>query len=390
MSIFQITAFILRGTALVSLLGLGVGLGIRLALPTPAVAPTQTSNVALLPNLEVSLSLELTLNTLAPTRPAPWEELTATQSPQAADRVIEGIAASRYDRGTFAIWRENKASVTRDDGANFTTLRCPEEDSIEYVTFSGDGTFFVFCHKSNLLLVQTLQETLTRALPFVGAVVAVAANKSQLVWLGRDPEYKELLAISSDQGKTWKLSQSEEGAVDPGTDGNALYLSESGQLHEITGFEAGCGGGYQSRYGRGLNQKEWSKLSWPLDTPYNFALGDSGWAYGLEWTYVEGKSIQQLMAVTKNQEEVTLVLSQQLSQDLPWSIASNDARTLLQWEAGLYELKGAKAKELPTKVPEGFVLSSVDHDGNAVGLFRGYPARWSPQHGWQLLLSLPE
>ena len=83
-------------------------------------------------------------------------------------------------------------------------------------------------------------------------------------------------AASRDGGKTWR-------AVDLPHCGNAgcqLALLADGRLDFMTGSEAGCGGGYQTRSVGHVDGRDWVESGWDSDSPYGWFL-NAGWVIGI-------------------------------------------------------------------------------------------------------------
>ena len=83
-------------------------------------------------------------------------------------------------------------------------------------------------------------------------------------------------AASRDNGRTWR-------SVDLPSCGNAgcqLAVLADGRLDFMTGSEAGCGGGYQTRSLGHVDSRDWIESGWQGDSPFGWFL-DAGWVIGL-------------------------------------------------------------------------------------------------------------
>lgn len=95
-------------------------------------------------------------------------------------------------------------------------------------------------------------------------------------WLAADESRTGHLDVSEDAGRIWRRVE-----LPPcGNAGCVLRLEKGGALQMMTGFEAGCGGGYQTRMVGHLDGREWQEAPWSWDSPLRFSLPADGWAAG--------------------------------------------------------------------------------------------------------------
>ena len=95
-------------------------------------------------------------------------------------------------------------------------------------------------------------------------------------WLSRIEERRGRLDVSEDAGRTWRVVE----LAPCGNAGCVLRLERGGALQMMTGVEASCGGGHQSRFVGHVDGREWLDAPWPWDSAMNFSLPADGWAAG--------------------------------------------------------------------------------------------------------------
>ena len=93
-------------------------------------------------------------------------------------------------------------------------------------------------------------------------------------WLAAEEHRPGMLHVSDDAGRTWRTME----LPDCGNAGCILRLEAGGHWQMMTGTEAPCGGGGQSRFAGDLASGQWSDAPWPWDSPLSFTLPADGWA----------------------------------------------------------------------------------------------------------------
>lgn len=95
-------------------------------------------------------------------------------------------------------------------------------------------------------------------------------------WLAAAEARPATLVVSDDGGRTWRTLDLPQ----CGNAGCRLRLERGGTWQHLTGFEAPCGGGGQSRTAGVLATGESFAAPWPWDSPLDFDLPADGWAAG--------------------------------------------------------------------------------------------------------------
>jgi hypothetical protein len=249
-------------------------------------------------------------------------DTTVLDAPQGEPLI--GVVASRTRGGPLAVWSEGHVLVSRDGGQSFA------RHGLRYLSVAVAGDR-VYWRDGEHLFIDTPRGIETRELPKLGQLFDLVGGGKWLALIAKDK-----VVITDDDGKTWRDLE----VPGRGNFGEELVIEDDGALQWMTGSEAACGGGHQSRV-LGKIGGAWREAPWPLDSPGDFLIAPGGWAYAVDNACV--KEGERLCAVGGGKAiAVTPTITKSVA------LAHDGRTTIIASDGRLYRLRGTHATDLGT------------------------------------------
>jgi len=161
------------------------------------------------------------------------------------------------------------------DGARFAPILAGD-DNVTAVALDDDGTAWVA--RGTRIGIRTPKgaERWIDAPGETGSTRDLWVRGRFVVWAGdAGPDDDSIFMVSRDGGRTFE----ERLEWEVGNYALELALDAKGRVHYVTGWEAGCGGGYQQRFAGKVGDQALMSVDWAFDAPGNYFATASGWAY---------------------------------------------------------------------------------------------------------------
>jgi hypothetical protein len=256
---------------------------------------------------------------------------------------VDGVASAPGCSGLVATWSSTAVFVSRDDGATFTEVLGDRGGPVRAVAVTPRCDVWV-ARGPRLGVVRRDGSTAWRETPTSATTEALAASAAGLLWLGVEESGDLALAHLDGNGRAARLLPSPT----RGNAGRAMHLDDDGTIWWMSGSEAACGGGGQSREVAHVDGRAWKEVPWPLDTPGAFDAGPRGWAYALGRCGADAADDGSagLCAVDRAGRSRRVIADEASSGAL--LVAASGSRTVAIVGAQLVALDGARATPLAT------------------------------------------
>jgi len=198
-----------------------------------------------------------------------------------------GVTAS-IDGRFVAKWTIDAVSISTDGGKSFApALDHPGE--VSAAALDARGTLYVV--RGTSVGVQSGTSERWSTVPGVISIsdmIVAGPNVvlQALVAAVGDDDPAERIVVSRDAGRSWTARP--EWQV--GNFQTTVALADDGTIDYISGWEAACGGGYQSRFHGSIASETLSDGRWSMDAPTTATPTLSGVAYALDESCVPGQT----------------------------------------------------------------------------------------------------
>ena len=295
-------------------------------------------------------------------------------------RSWQGVAASPGPYGVLAVWSETELFVSADDGRRFRQVLGGPGD-IGAATIDDAGVVFMTRDYQRLGVYVAPDRETWRALPFAGDTLALAADYGWLAWLGlahdgaRDAQL--VLALSRDHGATWRTQ-----TIASHADRALMRIEADGFVHMLLLVEDNAAP-TMSRLRGHVDGRALEQLARPSDYADAWGLGHGGWAYAIASECADDDN--DICAMSS--ESDARLLSTHTLTDWQLIMASNGASTLAASGDTLLRFEHERVHALTERIPTEISALSVDGIDRALAVVGQDLLRWSPGHGWRVLLS---
>lgn len=295
-------------------------------------------------------------------------------------RPWQGVAASPGPYGVLAVWSETEIFVSVDDGRRFRqVLGGPGE--LGAATIDDAGVVFATRDYQRLGVYVAPDREMWRTLPFAGDTLALATGHGWLAWLGlahdgaRDAQL--VLALSRDHGVSWRTQ-----SIAAHADRALMRIEAGGFVHMLLLVEDSAAPTMTRLRGH-VDGRALEQLAWPSDYADVWGLGHGGWAYAIASECADDDNDICAMGP----ESGAGILSTHTLTDWQLIMASNGASTLAASGDTLLRFERERVDALAERIPTEISALAVDGIDRALAVVGQDLLRWSPGHGWRVLLS---
>jgi len=223
-----------------------------------------------------------------------------------------------------------------------------------------------------------------RTLPFAGDTLALTTDHGWLAWLGlahdRARDSQLVLALSRDHGATWRTQTIADHA-----DRALMRIEADGFVHLLLLVED-VATPTMTRLRGHVDGRPLEQLPWPSDHADAWGLGHGGWAYAIASECADDNNDICAMGP----ESDARLLSTHTLTDWQLVMASNGAATLAASGDTLLGLARNRVTVVAERIPTDISALAVDGIDRALAVVGQDLVRWSPDHGWRVLLSRAE
>ncbi|KIG12251.1 hypothetical protein DB30_01758 [Enhygromyxa salina] len=324
--------------------------------PPPAAESLPGADVARDVSLDYRVRPELAKPEAPPPEPEPEPEPepdSDSDFDEAPERGWGPLVAGHPAHTRFAISDRQRLWIGKDNAVRELERNADATASIEDMVMDAQGVVWLLMSDNTLARVNDHDGIEAAPLP-VAHASSIHAGAGHIVVLGVLPEATPLPPPESVEGLEYEAldERAVMAVTQTGTDWTLrrrpedlsefddLAIGPDGSLMLMDGAEAGCGGGWQSRWQGHLSEPTWTMLPWPHDDSSSRVAASGGWSYGFQ-TCDEGEP-EGLCAVDEAGRGVFVL---DVNYD-PYAIGHTEGVTMVASAAGLWRVQGSKAQRI--------------------------------------------
>ncbi|MCG8416681.1 MAG: hypothetical protein MJE77_01905 [Proteobacteria bacterium] len=291
-----------------------------------------------------------------------------------------GVAATPGPWAALAVWSEQQLFASRNDGASFRQV-LGGPGPIGGAVFDRHARLYVVRDTRQLGIEHPDGAVEWKALPFAGETLSVAVGGDWFGWLAMAHDQSDdatlVLALSSDGGTTWRRQ-----AVAAEATRADLRIEPDGAIFMVLQKEDCMDESIQRLRGH-VDGRPMAAMSWPTDHAHMWGQGHGGWAYAIASECASDSD--DICAMGPNPSHS--IESTGLRTDWDIVFGTGGDITLAISGQRVLRFSGPRASVEDQNAPREISALAVDGLGRGLGVLGEHLIRWSPRHGWRVLLS---